>query len=191
MRSVVRKVLRAVKREEEIAGTEVEAVDEAMKILGKALRSEAEFADLLGRASAEPGSIGLRPAARKHEGEQRRGRARAASERSRVEFEGKRKVSVRRRELGLVVKLEPIADPNIPYFFLPSQGEGQAATFSVNTLNPLYLERRAKRAKLRNYILVTLVKALSDSVKGEQNLRNSAWTRLVRGVQEAMHAPLF
>jgi hypothetical protein len=192
MRSVAREVLRTVKREEEIAGTEVEAVDEAMKILGKALGSEADFADLLGRAFVEPGSIGLKPTTRKQEGEQRRERTRAASEkRSKVEFEGKRKVSVRRRELSLVVKLEPIADPNIPYFFLPSQGEGQAATFSVNTLNPLYLERRAKRPKLRNYVLVTLVKALSDSVKGEQNLRNSAWTRLVRGVQEAMHAPLF
>lgn len=169
------------------------SLGEAVKILGKALRFDAELAKLMGRAKVNVGEVGLKPIRLKavHVETQRRKQPSNSAKQAGGKAEGAA-VEARVKELGLVFSIEAFADPNIPFFFYPPQAEGQPATFKLNSVNPLYVERQNKVARLRNYIILMFAKGITDSIEdATSENRNSAYSRIIRSVEAVMRAPLF
>lgn len=189
MLRVAGKVLRAVRQSEVLRASELEraAIGEAVAIFSKAVRAEHEIAGMLGEAKVAANLfdkiMGLPPVkpARPE---------RQSSARLKPKPAAGKAASNRRRSLGLIVKVEELNDEDTPYVFTPPQGEGLPAVFSLNTRNPLYVERRKKRWKLRNYALLMLAKGVSEHVKPEYEA-NKIYSRLVRRLEAILNAQLF
>jgi len=191
MLKVAGNVLRALRRSEVIRTSESEraAISEAVAIFGKVVKAEPEIASVLGEARVDAKLldklVGLPPI------KLAKPPVKPSAERAKPKRKAGLAAPARKRSLGMIVKVEELEDEDMPYAFTPPQGEGLPAVFSLNSRNPLYVERRKKKWKLRNYALLMLVKGVSEHAKPEYNEVNKIYCRLVRRLEAALNVQLF